>query len=68
MVGHLSPSQLENYLKNLDQRYRGEPVINAALDEDEDNEDYTYICLIRLTPVIDPVQDPTTTGTSFYTL
>jgi len=57
---NISPRQLENYLINLDQRYRGEPIIPVASDEDEDNEDYTYICTIGLTPLEDPVQDPTT--------
>lgn len=63
---NISPSRLENHLRNLDQRYRGEPVITAALDENEewDDENYTYVCAITLEPLIDPVQDPTATGTN----
>lgn len=55
---NLSPSQLENCLRNLDQRYRKEAIIPVASDDDEDNEDYTYICTIGLMSLVDPVQDP----------
>ena len=59
-----SPSQLENYLRNLDRRYRKGPIITAALDANEelDDENYTYTCAISLEPLVDPVQDPTATG------
>lgn len=59
-----SPSRLENYLRNLDQRYRGEPIIPVATEEDEDNEIYIYTCAITFEPLVDPVQDPTATGTN----
>ena len=57
------PSRLENYLRNLDQRYKEEAIIPVASNDDEDNEDYTYICTIGLMPLVDPVQD-LTTGTN----
>ncbi len=59
---NISPSQLENHPRNLDQRYRRGPVTTVALDEngEQDDENYTYICTITLAPLIDPVQDPTT--------
>ena len=61
---NLSPGQLKNYLRALDLRHRGEPVFAVVLDEDEeqDDEDYTYICAIGLGPLIDPVQDSTAAG------
>lgn len=60
------PSELENHLRNLDRRYRRGPVIAAVLNEDEEqnDENYMYICAIKLEPLIDPVQDPTATGTN----
>lgn len=59
---NISPNQLKNHLRSLDQRYRGEPIIPATTD-DENNEIYTYICAITLAPLVDPVQDPTAMGT-----
>ena len=63
---NILPSELENHLRNLDRRYRRGPVIAAVLNEDEeqDDENYMYICAIKLEPLIDPVQDPTATGTN----